>query len=283
MDFLSDRVISLSGLCNPGVKRVLFIGKRETRDKDFFAPDCPEVWRIHQTSTVSTPSSDEIVLNLPVEAAMLKLPAHAFDCVFFSRQIASFLSPSRVLSALKKNITATGCIIMTVSNLLSWQTIQSIIEDHWIPAPTDEDDEVPLHFFTRKTITQLLTNCGYAITNIIPSPSPYAELPVPLFTQLESSGINAAVLKSESGISRYVMIAEPENNKYRNADAGVVMEIVDDIHKESLSHAKAGGYAAALQLIGNAIDIVKRCGNEAMNERLEKLESFEMKLKALQK
>ena len=102
-----------------------------------------------------------------VEETEMPFDEGYFDCIIYADILEHLVDPWTVLSKHKKFLADNGCIIISIPNVRHIHTFLNLLRGEWNYADRGIFDKTHLRFFTLKSITKALKDCGFTITDII--------------------------------------------------------------------------------------------------------------------
>jgi SAM-dependent methyltransferase len=109
------------------------------------------------------------VLCLDIETAELPLPEASLDLVIVSHVLEHMIDPWLVLRKLRRHLRPGGQLVGAIPNVRFVRVIWELVATgQWRYADSGILDRTHLRFFTKRSMTDLLTACGYQIDDIQP-------------------------------------------------------------------------------------------------------------------
>lgn len=138
------------------------------------------------------------------------IPAGYFDCILCSDVIEHLRNPGRVLKRLNGCLTPNGCLVASVPNVRHWTVLKDLLEGRWDYQDAGILDRTHLRFFTRSSLTRMLEEQDFLVTDICGVPVRGVEdAPAGLAEALQKFGIDAHGLEKEGKIYQYLLTASP--------------------------------------------------------------------------
>jgi len=118
----------------------------------------------------------ESVLDRVLVGDVMQLdPGERFNCVTCLDLLEHLAEPRQLLARIADNYLAPGgCLILSVPNVGHWSLVVDLLAGRWDYVPAGLLCKTHLRFFTLHSLTELLADCGLAITRLdcIPAPPP---------------------------------------------------------------------------------------------------------------
>jgi 2-polyprenyl-3-methyl-5-hydroxy-6-metoxy-1,4-benzoquinol methylase len=103
-----------------------------------------------------------------------------FDLVIFSHVLEHLLQPSRVLGDARRLLSAKGCILVALPNVLYWRQRIKFLAGKFDYEPTGIMDETHVRFYTFQSGKELLRSSGFEIVTATGD----GDFPLPFFRRL---------------------------------------------------------------------------------------------------
>jgi 2-polyprenyl-3-methyl-5-hydroxy-6-metoxy-1,4-benzoquinol methylase len=99
----------------------------------------------------------------------LPFSPEAFDYIIAGDVLEHLKDPWKVLEGLRMFLKGEGFIIASIPNVRNWRVIKDLVfKGEWRYVEAGILDDTHLRFFTKKTIMDMFTNCGYHMVSILP-------------------------------------------------------------------------------------------------------------------
>ena len=124
------------------------------------------VWGIEPSEIAAGQASKKLdhVVCSSFEVDSPALEGRRFDCIVFNDVLEHLPDPGNVLKECRKYLTADGCIVASIPNILYFYEISKIlIEEDWEYRDHGILDNTHLRFFTRKSIVRMFETSGYDV------------------------------------------------------------------------------------------------------------------------
>ncbi|MCB0329927.1 MAG: class I SAM-dependent methyltransferase [Bdellovibrionales bacterium] len=163
--------------------------------------------------------SDAFVVDLRNTDLKEAVKGETFDAVLFADVIEHFAEPKKLLEGALQCLSADGSVIISVPNIAHSSVRLALFEGRF--DYTDEGllDRTHLHFFTLKSLLQLLESVGLVATEILRvyRHAHHTEIPVQETPMMTRSLIETAEQEPEGLTYQFVVRAERiESNRVRN-------------------------------------------------------------------
>lgn len=96
-------------------------------------------------------------------AALDSLPKGAFDFVMFGDVLEHLMSPESALENIRPLLAPGGHVLICVPSIVHWSIRRDILFGKFEYTDTGPLDRTHVHFFTPKTICNLVKDCGFQI------------------------------------------------------------------------------------------------------------------------
>ena len=97
----------------------------------------------------------------------------SYDVVIFSDSLEHMIEPEKVLNFIKPLLSPSGKVLLSIPNVRNFRvTFPLLFKNEWTYQEEGLLDYTHLRFFTGKSISRMLQDCGYAVTRI------YLDLPL---------------------------------------------------------------------------------------------------------
>lgn len=103
-----------------------------------------------------------------IEALELPYGEQTFDYIICGDVLEHLRDPEKVVSRLKKYLSASGKLIACIPNLANITVITPLLHGSFEYKDAGLLDRTHIHFFTKKSIEKMFLNAGYKITEWIP-------------------------------------------------------------------------------------------------------------------
>jgi 2-polyprenyl-3-methyl-5-hydroxy-6-metoxy-1,4-benzoquinol methylase len=129
------------------------------------------VWGVEPTPAAAREARARIdeVLEGTYEQVETRLPAQAFDAIFFNDVLEHMADPWTVLRKALGPLKDDGRVYASIPNVLFADTLLQILRTRdWRYTDAGTLDATHLRFFTRKSILRLFTDTGYHVERVVP-------------------------------------------------------------------------------------------------------------------
>ncbi|MCD6452487.1 MAG: glycosyltransferase [Acidobacteria bacterium] len=147
---------------------------------------------------------DRVVIG-DAEEELKNLPNRYFDAIIFSDSLEHMRHPERLLREAAKKIKRTGRLILSIPNVRHWSVIKRLLEGNWDYEESGILDRDHLRFFTKKSITNLLSETGFKIEEI--KNIYHEKVPAEVVNMLKDAGLAVDDLKEEGRVYQYLITA----------------------------------------------------------------------------
>ena len=147
------------------------------------------------------------VWNLPIESALPELADGYYDCIVAADVLEHVIDPWDTLIGLKEKLAPDGKIVVSLPNVQNWGVVSCLLEGKWDYRSEGILDRTHLHFFTRKSVRELIWDAGLRIAHMgatIGGPS----LPNNFTKSLRESGLMASALEQDAETFQFLVVAE---------------------------------------------------------------------------
>ncbi len=128
-------------------------------------PDRPcEVWGIELSPAAAERAATRLDRVLTGDAVELlaALPEGHFDCIVANDLLEHLVDPERLLSGLATKLAPEGRLVVSLPNVRYFFNLWDlVVRGRWDYVDDGILDRTHLRFFTRSSIVDLLTRCGY--------------------------------------------------------------------------------------------------------------------------
>jgi len=138
-----------------------------------------------------------------------------FDVIVFADVLEHFVHPLGVLTMATSLLAPNGRIIISIPNVAHLSVRLQLLLGSFTYTDRGILDRTHLHFYTKKTLKEMITKAGLCITHMDATPAPIEEvLPVlrtisPLRGLLELNALTAKLWKSALAY-QYIVVAKAE-------------------------------------------------------------------------
>ena len=135
------------------------------------------------------------------------------DTVIFADVLEHFVDPWTVLSRLRTVIPNHAVIIASIPNIQHWSMQLRLMNGDFRYADSGLLDRTHLRFFTRQTIIEMFTGCGFRIDTLVPRifAFPHQEEMLQKIAQMSLlCGIDAQTALQDAAAFQYVVSASVE-------------------------------------------------------------------------
>jgi 2-polyprenyl-3-methyl-5-hydroxy-6-metoxy-1,4-benzoquinol methylase len=115
-----------------------------------------------------------------------------FDVITCNDLLEHLEDPSALLHILKKHLQPAGVLLLSVPNVGHWSIIDDLLAGHWDYIPAGLLCISHLRFFTRKSIINLMTVCGWHVTRVEIQHGPFVGSAKDRFMHLGDLGFEVA-------------------------------------------------------------------------------------------
>ena len=156
--------------CPPDLKTILDVGCGAGDFGKMLKSEMQrEVWGIEISSQAAKEAEtkiDKIIIG-DIEEDQLDLPTDYFDCIFFNDVLEHLKYPWNVLKQCRPLLKDEGYIVASIPNVRYYPVIKNLlVNKSWDYADEGVLDKTHFRFFTKKTIEDMFTLCGYHIVGI---------------------------------------------------------------------------------------------------------------------
>jgi glycosyltransferase involved in cell wall biosynthesis len=95
-----------------------------------------------------------------------------FDYILLADILEHIRNPAEILNKCQSNLKNKGKLIIAVPNIANWTVRLNLLFGAFNYTPRGILDKSHIHFYTLKSISQLITSCGYHIKSIDATPIP---------------------------------------------------------------------------------------------------------------
>lgn len=150
-----------------GIRRTLEVGCGagifSEQLKDNFGA---ETWGVEYEADVAELAAQKLhcVIKGSFEDAISKLPHQYFDCIIFNDVLEHLVDPYSALIMAKNLLDTGGVIVASIPNIRHWpEFVDYAWRGNWNYRDDGVLDRTHLRFFTQKSITRTVENCGYEL------------------------------------------------------------------------------------------------------------------------
>lgn len=111
------------------------------------------------------------------EPTLLQLPKHAFDVVLCMDVIEHLINRAQLLRYIRQWLTPDGFLILSTPNIAHLSIRWKLLFGDFTYGPRGILDETHVHFFTKKTLTQVLKQSGFLIDKLLPT-ADFGQIPI---------------------------------------------------------------------------------------------------------
>ncbi len=116
----------------------------------------------HQSQIART--NIDHIFNINVENTTL--PKVKFDLILLPDILEHLHDPAKLLTQLHSSLAPNGTVLISVPNIQHISVLRQLLRGRWDYADSGIMDRTHLHFFTQKTILEMLNQTGYKILDI---------------------------------------------------------------------------------------------------------------------
>ncbi|MEN9918634.1 MAG: hypothetical protein RL662_1070 [Bacteroidota bacterium] len=128
-----------------------------------------ETWGIEvqtEVAEIAKTKLDKVLTGL-FEEVKLQLPNKYFDCIFFNDVLEHMTYPEACLTAIKSQLQDGGYVVASIPNMRNFNVLKELLfQQSWEYKDEGILDRTHLRFFTKKSIINMFTRCGYTIERI---------------------------------------------------------------------------------------------------------------------
>ena len=125
-----------------------------------------EVWGIEIEESAAKEAAKRLdkVINAPIEQALVKMPANAFDVIYCNDVLEHLYDPEDAVRKLKGKLKKGGLLISSIPNVRYFHTfIGLVLGREWEYTHDGVLDFTHLRFFTDKSIINMFERAGYSV------------------------------------------------------------------------------------------------------------------------
>lgn len=115
-----------------------------------------------------------------------------FDVITCNDLLEHLEDPNALLHILKKHLQPAGLLLLSVPNVGHWSIIDDLLAGHWDYIPAGLLCISHLRFFTRKSIIDLMTACGWHVIRVETQHGPFVGSAKDRFVHLGDLGFKVA-------------------------------------------------------------------------------------------
>jgi SAM-dependent methyltransferase len=108
----------------------------------------------------------DFVITASAEGALRMLEGETFDCLILGDSLEHLSNPAGFLANVRSVLTKDASFLISLPNVAHWSVIRMLAQGHWQYAPGGIMDETHLHWFTLRSIADLLSALGYQIERV---------------------------------------------------------------------------------------------------------------------
>jgi 2-polyprenyl-3-methyl-5-hydroxy-6-metoxy-1,4-benzoquinol methylase len=95
--------------------------------------------------------------------------AEPFDCIVFNDVLEHMVDPWEVVSRCREHLSSAGVVVASIPNVRNVKVLRPLVfRGEWQYEDSGLLDRTHLRFFTRSTATELFTDNGYDIEQVVP-------------------------------------------------------------------------------------------------------------------
>ncbi len=104
-----------------------------------------------------------IVADVENPKFLKKIGREKFDHIMLGSFIEHLSNPADLLCRIKPLLKADGTVILNVPNIAHWSVRMELLQGNFDYQPTGILDNTHLFHFTKKSMTEMLNDCGYEV------------------------------------------------------------------------------------------------------------------------
>ena len=108
-----------------------------------------------------------IIINLETQKIVTQTPSVKFDVIILADILEHLTHPEKILKQLPKISAPHATIIISVPNIIHQSVLINLLQRKWEYQSTGIMDNTHLRFFSKISISKLITNSGFKINKII--------------------------------------------------------------------------------------------------------------------
>lgn len=152
----------------------------------------------------------DVVLSGDAIVRLSELPDQHFDAIIMADVLEHLADSEAVLTLVKRKLKHDGQLILSVPNVRHWSVVLGLLQGEWNYVDAGILDRTHLRFFTRRSLVKLLTDMGFAITNM--QATLLGEAPQGFSHSLRSLGIDVGDFEDEARHYQYLVVVQLQNN-----------------------------------------------------------------------
>ncbi len=167
LSYYSQERKEVQSLVPPRAKRILDVGcGTGTLGKSLLATHAQEVVGVEVLPEVAEVARENLSRVLCGDIEEIELPYEEgyFDCIICADLLEHLVEPEKTLKKLKRYLSETGSLIISVPNVRYYQVINMLVEGRWHYDDAGIMDRTHLRFFTRKEMEEMLDRAGFRVT-----------------------------------------------------------------------------------------------------------------------
>lgn len=165
-----------------------------------------EVWGIEYVPEVAESARGKLdrVLTGRVEDVLSDIPDGHFDAIVFADVLEHLADPVAVLRAMRRKLSPTGELVVSVPNVRHWSVLKDLLEGRWDYQDAGILDRTHLRFFTRKTLMDVLVDAGFQSDEVRATELQGGAVPNAVVRALAGSGVDTSTLENEGRHYQYL-------------------------------------------------------------------------------
>ncbi len=129
-----------------------------------------ETWGMEideESASIAATRLDHVLTGDAVLLAS-ELPDAYFDCIFCNDILEHIVNPDKLLNILKTKLASGGRLVTSVPNVRHFWTVWDLFfRGRWDYSDEGILDRTHLRFFTKSTMGELFTDCGYRVESVV--------------------------------------------------------------------------------------------------------------------
>ena len=133
------------------------------------------------------------------------LDKRTYDYIIFADVLEHLRSPQKVLSVCRQHLNEKGVILCSVPNIAHSSVILSLWNGDFTYQDTGLLDRSHVHFFTKKTFSDMADRCGYEITDIQEIVSAVGQNEIPYMYDMVPAAVESGLrFRMEGEVYQYL-------------------------------------------------------------------------------
>ena len=141
------------------------------------------------------------------------LGSEHFDAVVLADVLEHVAEPGPLLDEIARILAPDGVLVASVPNVRHWSVLREILEGDFRYREAGILDETHLRFYTRKSLTRLLSNHGFAVSDVSGHSWSRENAPQGIVDALARAGLDVGSLGEESGIHQLLVVARSTTDR----------------------------------------------------------------------